>query len=199
MTTTTRRTFTAMLAAVLLLAGLGTAATAAPQGYETGPLEGPGRFYGDFEEVLLFGGAPAEAWCHGDEGSAEARVFHRRDGSIDVKVDAMDYPLFLYAPDGPAVLDAPVFLDQTCAAIFDGDPATNPLEPFAVGTGNLKVRATIHPDGLVEESNSVNGMLTGADGTQWKVRAWADFAVDDGVLLGDPTEFVGFHLTRVGG
>lgn len=191
----TTRTLATVLAAALLLTGLATTASADPNGHEEVD-HGIGRFYGNFEEeVLLFSAGTPEDICTGSpEPTVTARVFDRRDGSADLMVNTRDVPIFLYH----SPLGAPEFIDQTCGAIFDGDPTTTPVQPFAVGTAQMKERITFHPDGFQEHSNGVNGMATSPDGTQWKVRTWADFAIDDGVLIGDPAEFQGLDIRRVG-
>ena len=70
--------------------------------------------------------------------------------------------------------------------------------PFAMGSANFSERITVHPDGYEEHANGVNGMATSPDGTTWKVRTWADFAIDDGVLVGDPADIQGLAITRTG-
>ena len=196
----TARATAALAASALLLVGLPTAASAAPaaadpQGYEEVD-HGIGRFYANFDEqVLLFAAGTAEDICNGvDEPTVPARVYERRDGGTDLKVTARDVPIFLY--ESP--LGAPEFVDQTCGALFDGDPTTNPVPPFALGTASLKERIEAGPDGVEDHSNGVNGTATSADGTQWKVRTWADFVIDNGVLIGDPAEFQGLAIHEIG-
>ncbi len=195
MPTSIRRTLTAVLVACLLLAGSVTAATAAPTGPDEQDHE-VGRFYGSFElGVLLFTGDEVEGICSGaSEPVVSARVFHRQDGSVELKVTARELAIYLYQ----SPLGAPEFIDQTCEALFDGDPTTVPVQPFASGTANFKERITVSPDGLEEHANGVNGFATGTDGTNWKVRTWADFVIDDGVLIGDPAEFQGLTIHQVG-
>lgn len=155
-----------------------------------------GRFYGNFElDVLLFTGNEVEDICNGDpEPIVPARVFYRDDGSVEIKVNARDMPIALYH----SPLGAPEFIDETCEAVFDGDPTTVPVEPFASGTANFTERISISPDGVEEHVNGVNGFATGAYGTNWKVRTWADFVIDGGVLIGDPAEFQGLAIHRIG-
>jgi hypothetical protein len=194
------RATAALAAAALLLVGLPTVAGAAPaaadpQGYEEVD-HGIGRFYGNFEaQVLLFAAGSAEDICNGgDEPTVPARVYERRDGGTDLKVTARDVPIWLY--ESP--LGAPEFVDQTCGALFDGDPTTEPVQPFAHGTASLKERIEAGPDGVEDHWNGVNGTATSADGTQWKVRSWADFVIDNGVLVGDPAEFQGLAIHEIG-
>lgn len=80
--------------------------------------------------------------------------------------------------------------------MFVDDPDTNAPAPDAIGSADLKVRIT---DGehLVEIFNSVNGELVGSGGTEYRVRASADFVVENGVLLGDPADFVSLELTEI--
>lgn len=194
MPTTIRRTVTAVLAASLLLAGSATAAFAEPQGYDKQPYV-EGFFYGDFdEEVLLFAGATAENFCNGDEPTHDARVFHRNDGSTDIKVNASQQPIYLYS----SPLGAPELIAATCEALGDGDPATAPLDPFATGDGQVRIRLEIAPDGTVHAVNSTVGTATSADGTTWKVRGWADLMIVDGVPVGSPTEFQGLRIALTG-
>lgn len=44
----------------------------------------------------------------------------------------------------------------------------------------------------------MKGVATSPDGTSWRVRTWADFAIDDGELIGDPSEFQGLAIHRMG-
>lgn len=194
MPTTIRRTITAVLAACLLLAGAATTAAATPRGHDEQP-HVEGLFYGNFdEEILLFAGATTEDFCNGNEPTAPARVFHRRDGSVDIKVDAVTYPTYLYS----SPLGAPELIAATCEAMFDGDPDTVPLEPFAVGEGLVRMRIEIAPDGTVHVVNSTVGSATSADGTTWRVRGWADLVIVDGVPVGSPADFQGLAIQQVG-
>ena len=180
----------------MVLGGSVTAAAAAPRGFVE--VDHPaGRFYGGFGAgVLLFTGeGGAEAICNGEiEPMVSARVFERNDGSSLLKARDRDLPFVLYHTD----LDALAFIDQTCAALFDGNPETVPVEPFASGTGNFKERIRSTPDGVDDIFNGVNGFATSPDGTTWKVRTWADFVVDNGVLIGDPAEFQGISIRQIG-
>lgn len=194
MSTTIQRTVTAALATCLLLAGSTTAAAAGPQGYDE-QQHVEGLFYGDFDlEILLFAGATTEDFCNGNEPTHDARVFTRHDGSVDIMVDASEQPIYLYS----SPLGGPELIDATCEAMFDGDPDTVPLEPFAVGEGQVRMRIGIAPDGTVHIVNSTVGSATAADGTTWKVRGWADLMIVDGVPVGAPTEFQGARFTMTG-
>lgn len=193
MSTTIQRTVTA-LATCLLLAGSTTAATAGPQGYDQ-QQHVEDLFYGDFDlEILLFAGGTAEDTCNDNESTHDARVFTRHDGSVDIKVDASEQPIYLYSTP----LGGPEFTDATCEAMFDGDPDTVPLDPFAVGEGLVRMRIGIAPDGTVHIVNSTVGSATSAEGTTWKVRGWADLMIVDGVPIGDPTDFQGLRVRRTG-
>ena len=72
-----------------------------------------------------------------------------------------------------------------------------PVPPFASGVAKLKQRISSSPDGVDEIVNGVSGFATGPDGTMWKVRTWADFVVDNGVLIGDPAEFQGLSIHEI--
>jgi hypothetical protein len=164
-----------------------------------------GYFYGTFDQdpniVLLVGGS-AEEFCVDDPddpfgaepGVTTERVFVRNDGRVDVKVNDKGQPIYLYESIG----EAPDLIVETCEALFDGDPTTTAVEPFASGTAKLKVRVSVITDDLVDVFNSVNGTATGSDGTEYKVRASADLIVENGVPQGDPAEFVSFTLTEIG-
>lgn len=148
-----------------------------------------GFFYANFDAgVSVFVGGPVESFCEGEPGSAPLRVFERKDGSVDLKVDAKNEPIWVYQSD----IDPPVLVEQVCT----GQIA--PPEAFATGTANLKVRISILTDGTEEIFNSLNGKATAVDGTQWKIRTWADFSVVDGVLQGDPAEFQGVRIQQIG-
>jgi hypothetical protein len=186
-----RKMTTLLLATVAALLALGSPASANSQGYFEGQ-EQVGLFYGTFGEspnIALLVGGPAEEFCEGDPGTAPSRVFPRSDGSLDIKVNDKDQPIYLYEIDFGGV---PPWLDQEVCA----ENALTP-EPFAVGTADLKVRVSVLSPSLVDVSNSVNGKATGTDGTEYKVRAWADLIVENGVPLGNPEDFVGFKLTEI--
>lgn len=171
-----------------------TGAQAGPAGYEEQP-HVEGLFYGDFDQgVLLFAGTTAQEFCNGDEPTHDARVFHRSDGSVDIKVDASRQPIYLYA----SPLGAPELIDATCEAMSDGDPGTVPLEPFAVGDGLVRMRIKIAPDGTVHVVNSTVGTAYSEDDTTWRVRGWVDLMIVDGVPAGDPSEFQGLRATPTG-
>jgi hypothetical protein len=194
MSMTIRRSVTAVLAVCLLLTWSTAAALATPQGYHEQDHD-VGRFYGNFEQGVLLFTEHVEPICTGaPEPVVPARVFHRKDGTVQVKVNVRELPIVLYR----SPLGAPEFIDETCTALFDDDPATVPVQPFATGTANFKERITISPDGVEDHFNGVNGFATGTDGTTWKVRTWADFVIDDGVLIGDPAEFQGLAIHQIG-
>jgi hypothetical protein len=174
----------------LAAAVLASPASANPQGY-FGSQEGVGYFYGTFDQspnIALLVGGTAEEFCEGDPGTAPGRVFFRSDGSVDIKVNDKDQPIYLYEIDFDGV---PPWLDQVCQ---DGlTPA-----PFASGTADLKVRVSVLSDSLVDVFNSVNGKATGIDGTEYKVRGSADLIVENGIPVGNPADFVSFELTEIG-
>lgn len=191
-----RRTVATAFTTGLLLAGSVTAAAAAPQGYDEQD-HMAGRFYGNFDvDVLLFTGDTVENYCNGaPEPVVTARVFSREDGGVELKVNSGGMPIFLYH----SPLGAPEFIDETCGALFDGDPATVPVQPFAIGTANFKERISIAADGAEHDSNGVNGTATSTDGTHWKVRTWADFDLGEGgVPIGDPADFQGLDIHPIG-
>lgn len=188
-----RPTITTALAAGALLAGSLTSAAAAPA-YQTVPVE-PDRFYGDFEaDVLLFAGVPAEDLCTDEPlPVVPGRLFDRPDGISVVNVNA-SVPVFVYH----SPLGAPEFVDETCAAMDDADPTTEPVSPFASGTGRLTERVEILPDGRLNITNAVNGIASSPDGRSWKLRGWADFVLADGVPVGDPADFQGLTVHLIG-
>lgn len=179
-----RRTVAVVVTTVAMVLGLVGAAQAG--GYDEGAVT-EGLFYGNFDEdVLLFSGGTAADFCSFDEPTHEARVFHREDGSTDIKVDGSEQPIYLYATD----LGAPEFLDATCPA---------PPQPFAEGRGTVRMRLTISPEGVpVRIVNSTVGSASAADGTTWHVRGWADLTFVDGVLQGGPEDFQGLHIAETG-
>lgn len=189
-----RRTISIVAATITLLAGLVTATQAEAAGFDVAPYEG-GLFYANFDqEVLLFAGATTEDFCNGDLPTLDSRVFSRRDGSIDIMVDAARQPIYLYS----SPLGAPELIDATCEALLNGDPDTAPLQPFAEGEGLVRVRLEVEPDGTVHVVNSTVGAASSADGTTWMVRGWADLMIVDDVPVGDPSEFQGLRVTKTG-
>lgn len=154
-----------------------------------------GFFYGTFDEtpnVAMFAGGQLEEFCGlNDPGTAPLRVFLRSDGTVDLKVNAKDQPIYLYETE---FNDIPEWLGAICPGIDAGDA---PPAPFATGEADLKVRISLVSDSVQEIFNSVNGKATGTDGTEYKVRGTADLVVEDGVPVGDPRDFVGFKLTQI--
>ena len=174
----------------LAAAVLASPASAEPQGY-LGVEDVVGYFYGTFDQspnIALLVGGPAEEFCEGDPGTAFNRLFFRSDGSLDIKVNDKDQPIYLYEIDFD---DIPPWLDHVC------EDGLTP-EPFATGTADLKVRVSVLSPNLVDVFNSVNGKATGIDGTEYKVRGWADLIVENGIPVGNPADFVGFKLTEIG-
>ncbi len=191
----------AIAGAATLALGLGAApsqaaaqAGASAQGFIETELD-YGFFYGTFDQtpnVALFAGGDIGASCAGDPGTAPLRVFERTDGAVDLKVNAKDQPIYLYYTE---FNDIPTWLGEICPGILeDGE---EPPTPFAMGAADLKVRISVVSDDRQEIFNSVNGMATGTDGTEYKVRGTADLVVENGVPVGDPRDFVGFTLTEI--
>jgi len=188
----TRSGLSTALTAVLLVGPI-TAVAATPQGYDEQE-QNAGRFYGDFEGVLLFT-YDATICDVADEPVVTARVQPRKDGGSETKVNLREISIFLYHSE----LDAPDFAEQSCLASSDGDPNTVPVSPFATGTANYKERISVAPNGYEDHFNGVNGFATDEDGTVWKVRTWADFGIDtEGNLVGDPHEFQGLSIHPAG-
>ena len=178
---------------VLLMVGVAAPTSAEPQGFIEDEFE-YGFFYGTFDQspnVALFAGGPIERFCIEDPGTAPLRVFLRKDGTQDLKVNDKDQPIFLYYTE---FNDIPMWLDTICPGIVKGGTAP---EPFATGAADLKVRISVISDERLEIFNSVNGKARGTGGAEYKVRGTADLTVVNGVPLGDPREFVGFKLTQI--
>lgn len=191
----TIRTITVIAVTIMMLSALVIAAQAQGSGGFDEETHQEGLFYGDFDqEILLFAGATTEDFCNEDEPIHDARVFHRADGSVDIKVDASEQPIYLYS----SPLGAPELIDATCEAMFDGDPDTVPLEPFALGDGLVRMRIEIAPDGTAHVVNSTVGNASSADGTTWRVRGWADLMIVDGMPVGDPADFQGLRVVQTG-
>ena len=183
----------AIAGATALALGLTAGASASAKGFIQDELE-YGYFYGTFDQtpnVALFAGGPLEEFCVTDPGTAPLRVFPRADGTVDLKVNDKDQPIYLYHND---TNDIPPWLDAICPGIGEGDA---PPVPFATGDADLKVRITVFSDDHLKIFNSVNGKATGTDGTAYKVRGTADLVVEDGAPVGDPRDFVGFKLTEI--
>lgn len=183
-----RRKMTLLAMVIAMIVASAAPAWAQPQGFVEDEFH-YGFFYANFDVgVSVFAGGPVESFCEGEPRSAPLRVFERNDGSVDLKVDARNEPIWVYQSE----IEPPVLLEQVCT----GQVA--PPEAFATGTVNLKIRLSILADGTQEFFNGVNGKVTAADGTRWKIRTWADFSVVDGVLLGDPAEFQGVSIHQIG-
>jgi hypothetical protein len=195
------RKLIALLAAVGVLVGLASPAAADPQGYIEDDF-GVGYFYGTFGQnpnVILLAGGTADEFCeanpddpfNGEPGMASVRLFLRQDGSVDLKVNDKDQPIFLYYNEFD---DGPIWIEDVCEAYFaDGlVPA-----PFASGMADLKVRISVISEDLVDVFNSVNGKAVGTDGREYKVFASADLIVENGVPVGNPEDFVSFELNEI--
>ena len=186
----------AIAGATALALGLTAGASASAKGFIEDELE-YGYFFGTFDQtpnVTLFAGGPIEKFCDDNPGTAPLRVFPRADGTVDLKVNDKDQPIYLYETtfnDGDYI---PMWLDAICPGIGAGD---EPPVPFATGSADLKVRITVVTDDHLKISNSVSGKATGTDGTAYKVRGTADLVVVDGAPVGDPRDFVGFKLTEI--
>lgn len=193
----------ALLGATALIVGGATAVHAEPNGYEQDQLH-VGYLYGTLGQapnVVMTVGGTAEEFCldnpddpfNAEPGSAPLRMFSRTSGATDWKVNDKDQPIHLYEADG----EAPDFIIEACVALFDDDPATTVPTAFASGTADLKVRISYISDELIDVFNSVNGTAVSPDGTNYKVRASADLVIEDGIPLGDPSEFLSFTLSEI--
>lgn len=220
---TTKRRIGAVVAAGALAGIVAVPATAQaePQGYDRDDA-GVALVYGTFNppgetnQVLLLGG-DLQGFCEaGPEGpgpgEAPARFFSRNDGTLDVKINDKDQPIYLYEQTmGDALTE---WLPAVCGAYLGGGV---PLpDAVAAGTANLKVRDSVISPELIEVFNSANGHLTATDGSgaEYRVRAAADFTLvplrdpdgelvldPDGELIlvpaGNPAEFVSFDLKQI--
>ncbi len=189
----------AVAGATALALSLTAGASASAKGFIEDELQYE-YYYGTFGQtpnIALFAGGEAQEFCgegepgHVPPGTAPMRVFPRKDGSVDLKVNAKDQPINLYYIDAPG---SPEWLAEICPGIEAGDA---PPVPFASGKAALKVRDTIVSEDRVEFFNSVKGKAQGTDGTRYRVRASADGVVEDGVLVGDPSDVVTFTLKEI--
>ena len=188
----------ALAAAAMVGSVLGPAtAQAEPQGYIQDEYE-VGLVYGTFNEspnpnlTLLVGGT-VEEFCPADPGTAPMRVFLRNDGTVDLKVNDKDQPIYLYEQ---TVGDSFDWIDAVCSELSDED--TDVVEPYASGTADLKARISIISDELIDVFNSVNGELVASDGAEYRVRASADLIVGPFGPVGDPADFVSLRLKKIG-
>lgn len=188
-----RRTSGIVAATITLLVAFVATAQAGAAGFDAGQHEEI-LFYGNFDQgILLFAGGTAEDHCNEEPPTFDARVFTRRDGSIDLKVNSTEVPIYLYSSEFGS---PPELIDATCAEL-DADRSV-PLQPFADGEGRVRMRLEFAPDGNVHVVNSTVGAASAADGTTWRVRGWADLMIVDGKPVGDPSEFQGLRVTRTG-
>lgn len=183
----TTQSATRAIATVMLLGGLAAPATADTR-------QVPGQvdlFYGDFEQdLLLFAGQPPQDFCRGATGTPTTfRAVERGDGSTVLLGSDRDVPIYLYS----ASVGAPDFIGEVCTAMFDDDPATEPPDPVATGTGSVVQRITIEPDGTEHVKNDTVGTAWSGDGVRWIVRGWADLVIEDGMPVGDPAQFQGLR------
>lgn len=198
-----RRTWWGRLAAALLIlatasAGLVTHAAADGSPWVEEPYEF-GFFYGTFGEspnTFLLVGGTVEEFCESDPaggpGDATAKVRERKDGSIRVKVTSRNQPMYLYEADIEGI---PPWLGQVCPVYFADGTAP---QPFASGSGKLKVRDTIVSPDHIEIFNKVRGFVSEPDGTTYRVKGSADFVLENGIPTTDPADFVSFSMREVG-
>ncbi len=159
-------------------------------------------FYGDFDSnIHLFAGFTAEDACNGvTPRMAKAKVFERSDGTLTLKTGKIRrVDLYLYWFDGGG---GPELIEATCAAMFDDDPTTQPLQPFAVGKGRVKMiisgLESLDDAGGFHVANTTRGKVTAEDGSQWKVRGRASLDIgEDGIPVGDPAEFQGLRIRKI--
>ena len=197
-----RRTWWRQLAAALLILatasfGLVTNAAADGQRYSEEPYE-VGLFYGTFGEspnTFLLVGGTVEEFCEagpeGGPGMATAKVRELKDGTVRVKVRSWNQPMYLYEADIEGV---PPWLGDVCPAYFADGTAP---QPFASGSGFLKVRDTVVSPDRIEVFNKVRGYVSEPDGTKYKVKGSADFVLENGIPNGNPEDFVTFSMRKL--
>lgn len=188
----------ALATAAMVGSALGPAtAHAEPQGYIQDEFT-VGFVYGTFNEgtnLTLIAGGTLEEYCPEDPGIAPLRVFPRRNGTVDLKVNDNDQPIYLYEQTYGDSLE---WIYSVCSDLTANPDAAAPV-PFASGTADLKVRISVISDDLEEIFNSVNGELVASDGTRYRVQASADLVVENDVPVGNPADFVSFELKQIGG
>jgi len=158
-------------------------------------------FYGDpVNGPILFAGFTAEDACNEvPPRMARAKVFERSNGTLTVRARRIrGVDLFLYEFEG----DPFELINATCEAMFDGDPTTQPIQPFAVGNGRVNI--TLHGLESLDDiggyhvANTTWGTVTADDGTHWRVRGNASFNLDDeGFPIGDPADFQGLRVREI--
>ena len=191
------RLATTVLIVATVSVGLVTNAGADGQRYTEEPYE-VGLFYGTFGEspnTFLLVGGTVEEFCEagpeGGPGTATARVRERKDGSVRMKVKSWNQPMYVYEANVEGV---PPWLDQVCGTYFADGTAP---QPFASGSGFLKVRDTVYSPDLIEVFNKVRGYVQEPDGTKYRVRASADFVLENGIPTTNPEDFVTFSMRKL--
>ncbi len=157
-------------------------------------------FYGGFSSdyTLFVGFTPEDACNEVPPLMAPARVLERGDGTITLKTRRIRrVDMFLYEYGG----DAFDFIDETCEAMFDDDPATQPLQPIAVGRGRVRITLagldSLGDIGGFHVRNTAWGRLRGEDGSRWRVQGHANFDLhEEGFLIGDPAELQGLRVKQ---
>ena len=198
----TKAPFVSLALALALVVVTAGSSAADPKGFIEDEL-GVGFFYGTLGEhpnVVLLVAGTAEEFCeanpddpfNAEPGVAPLRIFPRADGSVDFKVNDKGQPIHLYETD---IDGAPPWIGQVCADLAAGGETP---APFASGIADLKVRLSFESEDRIDVFNSVNGVASGTDGQAYRVRAWADLVVENGIPIGDPADFVGFRLQPIG-
>ena len=148
-----------------------------------------GLVYGTFEEdpnlTLLVGGT-VEEFCPSDPGTAPMRVFVRKNGTVDLKVNDKDQPIYLYELTTESL---PIVLDDTTYQteyIRDG---------VAFGGADGLQLVALRPGLMVMDSVSDGGDLRARvsvfEAEQTAVADVIDAAVEDGHLQVSAAQFTG--------
>ena len=160
-----------------------------------------GRVYGNASStdgfVAVTGGSLEDVCQNNPPPLADGRFRQKRDGTWVVKTNpgGVTMSVFVYETD----LDVFAFFDQQCPLFFEQDEAF--AQPFARGEVVLRDKAwgLAQPfvDGPQLEGryrNSIRGWARADDGTEYRIRAVADYEVtEDG---GPPTFFREFLRVR---
>lgn len=163
-----------------LLAAAAPAAMAAPPDESGAVTRGPsaGGYVYQGSGYIVLSGPPLGDGCYGNGFSEPSAMFiEPRNGSFQEKYS---YPLEQINVFDDEGLNMFVWLDAACGAVVDGNPATMPPEPLAVGIGRLNFNVRVAASGVVHIRNSVVGKATTASGKRVHVSTFAKLTIDGG-------------------
>jgi hypothetical protein len=174
----TIRTIAAAVMAAALLAAAAPAVFAAPPA-DSGVVNRGTSFGGWVYEgsgYYVLSGPPLAQGCYGEGFSEPPAMFiSPRNGSSQEKYQWPHEQINVFK--ATAGMNAFEWLDGACGAVVDGNPATQPPDPVAVGVGRLKLHVRVDTAERVHIQNGVVGKVTTSDGRRVHLSTRAKYIV----------------------